>query len=278
MSTGVRAQMIAIGLAAPFAIAVGAGQDAPAAIYTAEQAAAGRAVYQANCASCHLPDLAGRNEAPQLAGGNFMTAWRSRSTRDLFEFIQATMPPTGPSLSADQYIAVTAFILQANGAPAGRQAFAPTTAAPIGSVATGAAATGAVARQAQTTTADDPTPAPAAGRGGRGGAAGGGGFGRGGAPANAGPLGLTVSGQVKNFVPVTDEMLRSQDPGDWLMVRRNYQGWSHSPLTQITRDNVKELQLAWVWGMNEGQANEPTPLVHNGVIYLTNTMNIVQAI
>ena len=38
------------------------------------------------------------------------------------------------------------------------------------------------------------------------------------------------------------------------MVRRNYQGWSYSPLTQITRDNVKDLQLAWVWAMNEGQA------------------------
>ena len=34
-------------------------------------------------------------------------------------------------------------------------------------------------------------------------------------------------------------MLRNPDPGDWLMARRNYQGWSHSPLTQITRDNVE---------------------------------------
>src|SRR5262245_66323124 len=30
--------------------------------------------------------------------------------------------------------------------------------------------------------------------------------------------------------------------------------------------------------MNEGQTNEPSPLVHNGVMYLTNTMNIVQAL
>src|SRR4029077_291442 len=115
------------------------------------------------------------------------------------------------------------------------------------------------------------------GRGGAGGAGGPGG-GRGGAPGKAGPLGLTATGTVKNYVPVTDEMLRSQDAGDWLMARRNYQGWSHSPLTQITRDNVKELQLAWVWGMNEGQTNEPTPLVHNCVVYLTNTMNVVQAL
>ena len=260
-------------VAAALGLAVVAGQQPPPSVYTATQATAGRAVYQASCASCHLPDLVGRNEAPQLAGNNFMNTWRTRSTRDLFEFIQSTMPPTGETLSADQYLAVTAFILQANGAPAGTEAFAPANAVPIGTVASGAAAPQGV-RPDATTTANDPAP-PATGRGaGRQGGPGG----RGGAPANAGPLGLTVSGQVKNYVPVTDEMLRNQDPGDWLMARRNYQGWSHSPLTQITRDNAKDLQLAWVWAMNEGQTNEPSPLVHNGVIYLTNTMNIVQAL
>ncbi|OFW17114.1 MAG: hypothetical protein A3F69_02805 [Acidobacteria bacterium RIFCSPLOWO2_12_FULL_66_10] len=101
--------------------------------------------------------------------------------------------------------------------------------------------------------------------------------GRGGS-ANTGPLGVTVAGEVKNFVPVTDDMLRNQDAGDWLMARRNYQGWSYSPLTQVSKDNVKDLQLAWVWAMNEGGANEPTPVVHNGVVYLTNTGNILQAL
>jgi len=270
--TPLKLPIVALGVSAPLGFVLLAGQQTPA-VYSAAQATAGRAVYQASCASCHMPDLAGRNEAPQLAGNNFMNTWRSRSTRDLFEKIQATMPPTGDTLSDDQFLAVTAFILQANGAPAGAQALTATTSTPIGTVATGAAAAGA--RQPQTTTADD-TP-PAAGRGQGRGAPGAGG-GRGGAPTNAGPLGLTASGTVKNYVPVTDEMLRNQEPGDWLMARRNYQGWSHSPLTQITRDNVKELQLAWVWAMNDGQANEPTPLVHNGTIYLTNTMNVVQAL
>jgi alcohol dehydrogenase (cytochrome c) len=272
-----RLPLAALVMSAPLGFVLLTGQQAPPTVYSAAQAATGRTVYQASCASCHLPDLGGRNEAPQLAGNNFLNTWRSRSTRDLFEFIQATMPPTGASLSEDQYLAVTAFILQANGAAAGAQPLAPTTAVPIGTVATGAAAaTGVGARQAQTTTADD---APSAGgRGGGRGGAGGGLAGRGGAPANSGPLGLTVSGTVKNYVPVTDEMLRNQDAGDWLMARRNYQGWSHSPLAQITRDNVRELQLAWTWSMNEGQANEPTPLVHNGIMYLTNTMNTVQAL
>ena len=68
------------------------------------------------------------------------------------------------------------------------------------------------------------------------------------------------------------------DPGDWLMVRRNYQAWSYSPLTEITANNVRDLRLAWVWAMNDGGANEPTPIVHNGIIYLANTSNTVQAL
>ena len=79
-------------------------------------------------------------------------------------------------------------------------------------------------------------------------------------------------------MPVTDEMLRNPDPADWLMARRNYQAWSYSPLTQITPENVKHLQLAWVWAMNDGGANEPTPIVHDGIIYLTNTSNTLQAL
>src|SRR5215470_4571179 len=55
--------------------------------------------------------------------------------------------------------------------------------------------------------------------------------------------GLTVTGEVQNFVPVTDAMLRKPDPGDWLMIRRDYSASDYSPLNQITRDNVKDLQL-----------------------------------
>ena len=73
-------------------------------------------------------------------------------------------------------------------------------------------------------------------------------------------------------------MLRNPPPGDWLIFRRNYQGHSYSPLNQITRDNVKNLQLQWVWAMNDSGANQTTPIVHNGVIYLASPSNIVQAL
>src|SRR5262245_411624 len=74
------------------------------------------------------------------------------------------------------------------------------------------------------------------------------------------PLGLTVTGEVQNFVPVTDAMLRNPDPGDWLMIRRDYNASDYSPLNQITRDNVKDLQLVWKSPMNEGGTNQPAPI------------------
>ncbi len=89
-------------------------------MFTAEQAEAGRAAYQARCAGCHLPDMSGRNEASPLAGPNFMNAWRGRSTRELYEYISTTMPPGGATLGADIYLAITAYILQSNGAALAR--------------------------------------------------------------------------------------------------------------------------------------------------------------
>ena len=68
-------------------------------------------------------------------------------------------------------------------------------------------------------------------------------------------------------------MLLHPNPADWLVVRGNYQSWNHSFLSQITPKNVGDLRLAWVWSMNEGYANQPQPLVHNGIMYLFNTDN-----
>ena len=83
---------------------------------------------------------------------------------------------------------------------------------------------------------------------------------------------------MKNFVPVTEAMLRNPDPGDWLMIRRDYKASSYSPLNQVTRNNVQDLRLVWQWAMNEGGTNQPAPLVHNGIIDLNNTGNILQAL
>ena len=88
---------------------------------------------------------------------------------------------------------------------------------------------------------------------------------------------LTVDDLMNGFVPITDEMLKDPDPSDWPMIRRTYQAHSYSPLERINRDNVGDLRLEWVWQMNDG-ASEPAPIVYDGVIYLINPSNVVQAL
>lgn len=225
--------------------------------FTAEQSTAGLALYQTHCASCHLANLGGRNEAPQLAGANFLTAWTRRSSRDLFVNIKSTMPPSQPGgLGEDAYLNLTAFLLHANGAAPGPQPLTPTARLPLAPLLSGQtppALRAALDAAAKTDQAGPPR-------------------------TLAGPKGLTVSGEVRKFTPVTDAMLRQPDPADWLMIRRNYEGWSYSPLSQINQSNVASLQLAWVWAMNDGGASQPTPIVHDGIIYLSNTSNTVQAL
>jgi alcohol dehydrogenase (cytochrome c) len=83
--------------------------------------------------------------------------------------------------------------------------------------------------------------------------------------------------QVKDYRPVTEAMLRSPAAGDWLNWRRTDNAWGFSPLDQIKRDNVARLQLAWSWAMEEG-AQEATPLVHDGVMYLPDPGGVIQAL
>src|SRR5262249_16450254 len=47
--------------------------------FTAAQADAGRAAYETNCSGCHLADLQGSFEAPQLSGANFLNQWGDRT-------------------------------------------------------------------------------------------------------------------------------------------------------------------------------------------------------
>src|SRR5436190_4790806 len=99
-------------------IAILASQQTGA--YTAQQAAAGRTAFQANCAGCHLADLSGQGDAAPLRGNAFMTAWGARTTKELLSFMQLTMPPQRPGgLSPQDYVDIVAFILQQNGATAG---------------------------------------------------------------------------------------------------------------------------------------------------------------
>ena len=270
-----------IALLATVAAAIGAWSASaqnPAGIFTQAQVDAGRQAYNANCANCHLTDLSGATDAPALAGSPFMVAWRPRTAEALFTKVRSMPPGRAASMDDATYLAITAYILRANGAVVGASPLTATASAQIGAVASGVMPAGIT----------NPPPvaaAPAAGANSN--VVNSAGFAQPGQVVRYGDpgrftlpsqYGLLFKGDIKNYVPVTDAMLRNPPAGDWLMMRRNYQGWSYSPLRQITTANVGQLQLKWMWSMPENGTMEDTPIVHNGVMYMWGTGNTIQAL
>ena len=90
-------------------------------------------------------------------------------------------------------------------------------------------------------------------------------------------LAPAVQAQIADFTPVTDAMLESPAPADWLRWRRDNRASGFSPLDEINRGNVGDLRLAWSWGMPAGR-QEPEPIVYDGVMYLPATDGLVQAL
>ncbi len=81
----------------------------------------------------------------------------------------------------------------------------------------------------------------------------------------------------QDFTPVTDAMLADPSDDDWLMWRRTLDGWGYSPLNQINRENVAELQMVWTRGLVRG-AQEGTPLAYDGVLYMPQASDTIHAI
>ena len=121
-----RALILMTGLLA-FSPLASAQDGAPPAVYTADQATAGAAVYAQACAVCHGPALEGI-AAPALKGDTFreMAQAQQLTAETLLTVTAQTMPQSNPgSLTPDQYNQVTAYILQQNGYPAGDMPLAP---------------------------------------------------------------------------------------------------------------------------------------------------------
>ena len=212
--------------------------------FTVEQVAAGWAVYTRQCGECHGARLDGM-EAPSLRGVDFLNGWAGRTTDELFAYVRGDMPPgLGGSLSDQVYLNLVAYILDANGARPGDASLTADAAVMIGD-----AADVAEARRAA----------------------------REGEMPRRRPSRFVNREVEQRLTPVTDALLQDPPPGDWLSWRRTRNSHGYSPLDQVTRDNVDDLQLAWVLAIREGN-NQTTPLVHDGVMFLANPGNVVQAI
>ena len=92
--------------------------------YSQAQAEQGHQLFNNQCAQCHRPDLTGAM-GPALIGDAFFKRWGNKPLGDLFDFEHSKMPAINPgSVPDDQMWAITAYILEKNGFPAGATALA----------------------------------------------------------------------------------------------------------------------------------------------------------
>jgi cytochrome c len=89
-------------------------------VYNDKQAERGRGLYNQYCASCHSDTLSGGEQAPPLAGGDFLTNWNGLTVGDLAERVRTTMPVDKPGkLSRQTNTDIVAYILSVNKFPQG---------------------------------------------------------------------------------------------------------------------------------------------------------------
>src|SRR5687768_170996 len=78
----------------------------------------------------------------------------------------------------------------------------------------------------------------------------------------------TVCAQVRY-----DDILKG--PGDnWLTYAGDYAGQRHSPLKQITSENVRSLVPKWTYHVPKANGLRTNPIVYDGIMYITNTNEV----
>ena len=202
-------------------------------------------LYNTSCASCHNTSLRGSAHGATLIGPSFVEKWQDRPIDDLRQYLRLQMPPgQSHTLNRQQHGALAAYIVEKN-----RSSL-------IGS-------TLLASLEAPDDAGDSNTPVEFSG-------------------AEtimdlARAAGRYNARSITHFNPVTTDDLHVPAPGDWLSWRRTLDGHGHSPLKQINRDNVQQLQLSWAMAMHEG-SNQGTPLARDGILFLTHPNNKIQAI
>ncbi len=168
----------------------------------------------------------------------------------MVRFNQAGMPPgAGDSLTEGQHLAIVAHVLAVNGIELDRELVASRSIA---------LASGEVVTDSSGESTESWTDAGAIDR-----------------------IARSKSGftnqKIEGFRPVSEALLTAPPDSAWLSWRRTRDGQGYSPLKQINRRNVDQLRLVWAVAMRDG-SNQGTPLVHDGIMYLTHPGNIVQAL
>ena len=95
------------------------------------------------------------------------------------------------------------------------------------------------------------------------------------------PVAATNSDQQsssKSLSLVDESTILAASDNGWRTHGRTYAEDRHSPLAQVSTENVDQLGLAWSFDLNSSRGIEVTPIVHEGMMYVTSTWNIVYAL
>jgi alcohol dehydrogenase (cytochrome c) len=226
------------------------GAEPPA--QAAAQVERGQASYLRNCASCHGRNLDDGEFAPSIKGRSFLNNWGGRPVSEIAAYLRANMPPGRTTeLSKDDYTALVAFIMNANGAPSDADSLPANSGSPAANRVPGAPANEQAKLRA--TRLGSLTPGARI------------------------PEWPKMPSPLDRYTPVTEALLASPPEGEWLTWRRTHDALGYSPLKQINKANVGNLHLAWSLALPVG-INEMEPLVHDGVIFVFSFRDNVQAL
>lgn len=227
----------------------------------ANQLEHGAVLYKEHCAECHSLTLRGSAHGATLKGQGFVDRWSDAAA--LLRYNQASMPPgASDRLDESEHLAIVAHILAVNGIAPEQELLVDKPLSAAGE--SGGANPGQPMETWEGSGADPDQPVETwEGAGG------------------VDELARSASGfrnrAVQHFRPVSEAMLTDPPDASWLSWRRTRDGQGYSPLDQIDRRNVDRLQLVWSLAMRDG-SNQITPLVHDGIMYLTHAANVIQAL
>lgn len=233
-----------LALALPLAFAAPLAAQASAALsFTNAQANLGREIYSQRCASCHGRQLTDGNAIP-VSGPPFQAKWSSaaRSLDDLFTLIRTTMPRSGGegSLTNDEYLAVTAYLLESSGMSAGD---GPLTA--DHAVLSNARLSAVTAPLGTTPAFNFKAVVP---------------------DYQEGKRGRTP----KAVGPTQTELLAAEgNARDWLTHTHDFAGTRYSGLAQINSSSVSRLRVACSFQVGERGSFQTGPVVYRGTMYIT---------
>jgi alcohol dehydrogenase (cytochrome c) len=206
-----------------------AGADQPV-----TQVKRGEAVYAERCASCHGADLKGKS-ALDLAGSGVISRWSGWTADDLYQHVKI-MPYGAPgSLAAQQYIDVTAFILDKNGA----RLTGDLTAEPaVLSKMPARPMRGAPHEETLVTKRDITT------------------------ALGGGPTQAELSAA-------------NGKTSDWLFSTHDYGGQRFVDLHQINASNVASLRPTCTYQLGDTSSFPPNPIVYKGAMFITSRNAVV---